>query len=248
MIAGLYLGELFRLVVCELIDSGDLFLGQNTYKLEKAYAFDTAFLSLMEAYVPIATPISLFFFFFWLKSTFHSDVTDELLTVIGVFTHFFGIETTLEERQFFKKLAVLIGTRSARLSACGIAAIVSKMGYLEEGCAVGADGSLYNVSWNLHNFLYIKTGLTKKKTLKKYPNFADRVHEALTDIFGESGKKIVTHHAEDGSGVGSAIIAGALRFYQYHLVCVLTPKKKKTNSAFSFFSNDKGQKRLWVLC
>ncbi|KIR27031.1 hexokinase [Cryptococcus deuterogattii 99/473] len=162
MIAGLYLGELFRLVLCELIDSGDLFLGQNTYKLEKAYAFDTAFLSLME-----------------------SDVTDELLTIIGVFTHFFGIETTLEERQFFKKLAVLIGTRSARLSACGIAAIVSKMGYLEEGCAVGADGSLYN----------------------KYPNFADRVHEALTDIFGESGKKIVTHHAEDGSGVGSAIIA-----------------------------------------
>lgn len=49
MIAGLYLGEIFRLVLCELIDSGDLFLGQNTYKLEKAYAFDTAFLSLMEA-------------------------------------------------------------------------------------------------------------------------------------------------------------------------------------------------------
>lgn len=48
MIAGLYLGEVFRLVLCELIDNGDLFLGQNTYKLEKAYAFDTAFLSLME--------------------------------------------------------------------------------------------------------------------------------------------------------------------------------------------------------
>ncbi|WVQ83485.1 hypothetical protein IAT38_005626 [Cryptococcus sp. DSM 104549] len=162
MIAGLYLGEIFRLVLCELIDAGDLFLGQNTYKLEKAYAFDTAFLSLMEA-----------------------DPTDELLTVIGVFTHFFGLETTIEERQFFKRLAVLIGTRAARLSACGIAAIVSKKGYLEEGCAVGADGSLYN----------------------KYPNFANRVHEALVDIFGEKGKKIVTHHAEDGSGVGSAIIA-----------------------------------------
>lgn len=48
MIAGLYLGEVFRLIVTDLIDSGDLFLGQNTYKLEKAYAFDTAFLSLME--------------------------------------------------------------------------------------------------------------------------------------------------------------------------------------------------------
>jgi hexokinase len=44
--------------------------------------------------------------------------------------------------------------------------------------------------------------------MQKYPNFANRVHEALVDIFGEKGKKIVTHHAEDGSGVGSAIIAG----------------------------------------
>lgn len=52
------------------------------------------------------------------------------------------------------------------------------------------------------------------KSTKKYPNFADRVHEALTDIFGESGKKIVTHHAEDGSGVGSAIIAGASLQYR----------------------------------
>lgn len=48
MIAGLHLGEIFRLVICELIDGGDLSLGQNTYKLEKAYAFDTAFLSLIE--------------------------------------------------------------------------------------------------------------------------------------------------------------------------------------------------------
>ena len=51
MIAGLYLGEVFRLVLTELIDQGDLFLGQNTYKLEKAYAVDTAFLSLMERWV-----------------------------------------------------------------------------------------------------------------------------------------------------------------------------------------------------
>lgn len=165
MIAGLYLGEIFRLVLMEMIDAGDLFLGQNTYKLEKAYAFDTAFLSLMEA-----------------------DPTDELLMAIGIFNHFFGLETTLEERQFFRSLAKLIGTRSARLSACGIAAIVHKKGYLKEGCAVGADGSLY----------------------KKYPHFPERIQQALVDIFGEDGKKITTHNAEDGSGVGSAIIAGEL--------------------------------------
>jgi hexokinase len=48
LISGRYLGEILRLVICELIDEGVLFLGQNTYKIEKAYVFDTAFLSLME--------------------------------------------------------------------------------------------------------------------------------------------------------------------------------------------------------
>jgi len=162
LISGRYLGEILRLVICELIDDGVLFLGQNTYKLENPYVFDTAFLSLME-----------------------SDPTDELLMIIGIFSHFFAVETTLAERQFFRALAKLIGRRAARLSACGIAAIAGKMGYLEEGCLVGADGSLYN----------------------KYPGFADRIHEGLVDIFGEKGRNIITHHAEDGSGVGSAIIA-----------------------------------------
>jgi hypothetical protein len=124
MIAGLYLGEVFRLVMMEMVDEGILFLGQNTYKLEKPFCFDTAFVSLIEA-----------------------DLTDDLLTVIGLFSHFFAIETTIEERKFFVRLAQLIGTRAARLSACGIAAIVSKMGYLNEGgCGVATDGSLYNVS------------------------------------------------------------------------------------------------------
>jgi|SRR6266702_2259627 len=122
LISGRYLGEILRLVICELIDEGVLFLGQNTYKIESPYVFDTAFLSLME-----------------------SDPTEELLMIIGIFTHFFALETTLAERQFFRALAKLVGRRAARLSACGIAAIVSKMNYLEEGCAVGADGSLYNV-------------------------------------------------------------------------------------------------------
>ncbi|KAL8283309.1 hypothetical protein RQP46_005719 [Phenoliferia psychrophenolica] len=162
MIAGLYLGEIFRLVMCEMIDEGVLFLGQETYKVEKAYAFDTAFLSLIE-----------------------SDTTEELLTVTGLFAHFYALTTTTSERQFFKRLAQLIGTRAARLSACGIAAIVSKQGYLEEGCSIATDGSLYN----------------------QYPKFPERLGEGLVDIFGEKGKGIKTHHAEDGSGVGAAVIA-----------------------------------------
>ncbi|GAA5933728.1 hypothetical protein JCM1841_002810 [Sporobolomyces salmonicolor] len=169
MIAGLYLGEIFRLVMCELIDEGILFLGQETYKVEKPYVFDTAFLSLIE-----------------------SDTTDELLTITGLFAHFFSLDTTIAERQFMRRLAVLIGTRAARLSACGIAAIVSKQGLLEgphespnKVIGIATDGSLYN----------------------KYPKFPERLEEGLVDVFGEKGRAIKTYHAEDGSGVGAAVIA-----------------------------------------
>ena len=103
-----------------------LFLGQNTYKIEILYALDTAFLSLME-----------------------SDPIEELLMIIGIFTQFFALEMTFVERQFFHALAKLVGCRTTRLSARGIAAIVSKMGYLESGRSVGADGPLYNVRRSL---------------------------------------------------------------------------------------------------
>jgi len=113
----------------------------------------------------------------------HSDPTDELLMIIGIFTYFFALETTLAERQFFRALAKLIGKRSARLSACGIAAIVSKKGLLEEGCSVGADGSLYNVRIAV---LGIRAD-SRLTSGQKYPGFADRVHEGLQDIFGDKG-------------------------------------------------------------
>lgn len=72
------------------------------------------------------------------------------------------------------------------------------MGYLDEGgCGVATDGSLY----------------------KQYPKFPERLEEALVDIFGEKGKTIKTYHAEDGSGVGAAIIAAMSkeRFEKGHI-------------------------------
>jgi len=161
-ISGLYLGEIFRLVLIELIDDGVLFLGQNTSKLEATYGFETAYLSMME-----------------------SDTTEDLLTIVGIFAHFYQVETTQPERKLFKALAKMIGKRAARLASCGMAAVVRKCNMLDEGCSIGIDGSLYNM----------------------YPGFKERIHEGLVDIFGDKGKNIVTHHAEDGSGLGSAIIA-----------------------------------------
>lgn len=100
------------------------------------------------------------------------------------------ISATRPERELIRRLAELIGTRAARLSACGVAAIAKKKDY--KTCHVGADGSVFN----------------------KYPHFKARGAQALSEILDWPAKKnkkdedpIEILAAEDGSGVGAALIA-----------------------------------------
>lgn len=94
------------------------------------------------------------------------------------------------ELELIRRTAELIGTRAARLSACGVAAISKKKGY--KSCHVGADGSVFN----------------------KYPHFKARGAKALREILDWPEKTnpaeedpIEILAAEDGSGVGAALIA-----------------------------------------
>lgn len=52
MIAGLYLGEIFRLIMVDLHDNHEsgIFAGQDIAKLRKAYSLDSSFLSAIEEY------------------------------------------------------------------------------------------------------------------------------------------------------------------------------------------------------
>jgi len=107
-----------------------------------------------------------------------------------LFQNKLGLSTTQPELELIRRLAELIGTRAARLSACGVAAICKKKGY--ETCHVGADGSVFN----------------------KYPHFKARGAQALKEILDWPEKKDLNEKdpieilaAEDGSGVGAALIA-----------------------------------------
>lgn len=114
------------------------------------------------------------------------DPFENLSEVQDLFLDSFGIETTTPERKVIRRLAELIGERSSRLSVCGIAAICKKRGYKTAHCA--ADGSVY----------------------QKYPGFKERAAVALRDIFGwadDEEDPITIVPAEDGSGVGAAVIA-----------------------------------------
>jgi hexokinase len=165
MIAGYYLGEILRLVLVDLHDQGFVFERKDITKLRKEYLLDTSFLSKIE-----------------------EDPFENLNDVEMLFLEELGLETTEPERKLIRRLAELIGTRAARLSACGVAAIAKKTGWTSFDAA--ADGSVFN----------------------KYPNFKERGAQALKEIFDwdypdpkDYPIKIVP--AEDGSGVGAALIA-----------------------------------------
>lgn len=114
------------------------------------------------------------------------DPFENLSDVQDLFAEQLGIQTTEPERKVIRRFAELIGERSARLSVCGIAAICQKRGYKTAHCA--ADGSVY----------------------EKYPGFKERAAQGLRDIFGwaeDEEDPIVIVPAEDGSGVGAAVIA-----------------------------------------
>ncbi|KAI1843476.1 hypothetical protein JX266_010302 [Neoarthrinium moseri] len=161
MSAGLYLGEIFRLIICDFHDHGLLFKTQNVSRLARPYTIDTAFLSALES--------------------------DTLPNLVGKFESISGVEATLGEVQLLRRLAEVVTTRGARLSACGIAAICKKKGIREGHVAV--DGSVAN----------------------KHPTFKSRWAKALAAILDWQSDRerdpIRMVGAKDGSGIGAAVIA-----------------------------------------
>ncbi|CAA9965817.1 Hexokinase [Pyrenophora teres f. maculata] len=166
--AGLYLGEIFRLVLVDLVEKGLVLQAQSEEGLKKLhtpYTIDTSFLSQIE-----------------------NDQSPLFVDTRELFAQTLALEPSDVDLEVSRRIAEMIAVRGARLCACGIAAICGKEG-IERG-NVAADGSVAN----------------------KHPKFKKRWARALGEVLawedadGEKGPIRITS-AEDGSGVGCAIIA-----------------------------------------
>lgn len=166
IVAGFYLGEIFRLILLDLHNRKVIFDGQNSSKLSEPYVLDCCFLATIE-----------------------SDNSADLQTVKDTFEKTLSITPTPPELRFCYDLAHTISLRSARLYACGIAAIMKKRGL--ESCHVAVDGSVFN----------------------KYPCFPERAIGALREILewpADTPDPIRLIPAVDGSSVGAAVIASLI--------------------------------------
>ncbi len=170
MSAGLYLGEILRLIMVELHEKDLVFQDsklndEQKELLEKPYVIDTAFVATLE-----------------------NDASDPLTLSKAAFQRSFAMLTPpYTELSFFQALAKLIAIRGARLCACGASAIARRIG--KRKGHVAADGSIAT----------------------KHPRFRERWENAVREILdmkmgtlGHEGIEMTS--AEDGSGVGAAVI------------------------------------------
>ncbi|ORX77178.1 hypothetical protein BCR32DRAFT_295769 [Anaeromyces robustus] len=121
MISGLYLGEIVRQVIVELIQRRVLFGGISSPEIETPYKFETAYMSRIER-----------------------DHTSDLIDTKMVLQELLNIPYPApRDRRIVRRICELVGTRAARLAAVGVAAVVTKMNRVDSGCTVAIDGSVY---------------------------------------------------------------------------------------------------------
>ncbi|KAJ2661975.1 hypothetical protein IW148_003182 [Coemansia sp. RSA 1199] len=165
MISGMYLGEIARNVMLWLADQRLLLDGRSSEVLNAMWSIDTAYLSAATV-----------------------DNSPDLSEIQQIIEKTLNVpESTLVDRQIFKIISILVGERSARLSAVGIVATLTKRPeLLNKPINVGIDGSMY----------------------EHYPEFERIMAETVSHFIPpEQFKNVKFSLAKDGSGVGAAIAA-----------------------------------------
>ncbi|KAF5667487.1 hexokinase [Fusarium denticulatum] len=186
MVAGLYLGELFRLIMLDAKKRDDTFWeGQSLEKMQEPYFMDSSFLSAIEEFVHHPSLVT------FLTNNGSRDTSEDFKISHDLSVLKLGVFPNLQELKFMRSVATLITTRAARLSSTGVAAICLKRNF--KTCHVGVEGSLF----------------------EKHPHFKRELSRALGDILGwgkssPGGEDDVEFMLSPGSGVGAAVIASTL--------------------------------------
>ncbi|KAL4925293.1 uncharacterized protein BDV17DRAFT_300323 [Aspergillus undulatus] len=111
MVAGMYMGELLRLLLLHLHESSGFFTDAEIDRLRGYGTMDSASLSRMEV---------------------GGSEAGRMTAAKCILKELYGIEATDEEARVCCLLAEIVCTRAARLYACGIAALCRKQGINDE--------------------------------------------------------------------------------------------------------------------
>jgi len=186
MVSGMYLGELTRNVLMDMIDEGVLFAGHSTEKLNKHYGFDTSLMSQIDGG--------------GMLSLSGKGREQHLRKVEGLIREQFGLTGQSvggsADWIVIKRVCEIVATRAARLSAAAIATVI-KQTEADSAASLADDNDDHKISIGVDGSL-----------IERYANFMDRLKRGLKDLFDDPVySKIHIEFAKDGSGVGAALCA-----------------------------------------
>jgi len=128
-ISGMYMGELVRLVVVEMIGKGVMFVGDSSQKIQQRWSFKSSYISDIE-----------------------SDGPGEYRSCNKVL-HELGIIGSQEaDKEALRFICEAVSSRSAKMCACGLVTIINKMNINE--VVIGIDGSVYRYHPKYHDMLH----------------------------------------------------------------------------------------------
>ncbi|PKA54585.1 Hexokinase-1 [Apostasia shenzhenica] len=127
-------------------------------------------------------------------SAIHHDTSSDLRVVASKLKDILGImNTSLKTRKMLLELCDIVAKRGARLSAAGVVGILKKQGRdvaaaEKARTVIAMDGGLY----------------------EHYTLFRKFLENTLTEMLGEEvASTVIVTHANDGSGIGAALLAAS---------------------------------------
>jgi len=186
MISGMYLGEIVRLVLCDLTKSGVLFNGKLSPALSTSGKFETSFVSQIEGPSRLNTNMN---------ETHTNNYASDMTATQNVLASLNILEANRADCEIVTRVCQAVSKRAAHLCASGIAAIAHKIAENErsngrikpdEVCklTVGVDGTVY----------------------KKHPTFATMMTKMTDDLCRSKNIKVECTLSYDGSGKGAALV------------------------------------------
>ena len=177
MVSGMYLGEVARLIIKDLIDRKILFGGRSSPAFDQK-ADDEGLVKTKQGNIKGFTSESL--------SIINNDRTQRLRFVDNLLAELGIVDSTEEDRGLIYQISNLISVRAARVAASAMAAVVTRIDpKVERKHLLAVDGSLY----------------------EKNTYFRNKLIEAIEEIFKDKAKNIKIELTKDGSGIGAAILA-----------------------------------------
>ncbi|KAM0877052.1 hypothetical protein ACQ4PT_035763 [Festuca glaucescens] len=195
--SGMYLGEIVRRVLLKLSLQSAIFGEIDHTKLKTHFHLRYQMLPTSSL---TCEDKSGFMLYAGLPHTsaMHHDETPDLKIVEEKLEETLGISgTSLETRKMVVEIIDIISRRAAQLAATGLAGILKKL---------GRDGSIDK----RRSVLVIDGGL-----FEHYAKFSKCVETTLSELVGEElSKSVVVKHADEGPGIGAALIAASHSQYR----------------------------------